>query len=218
MDDDATLLRRHIDGDRDAFGELVLRHRDRLWAVALRTLGDREEAADALQDALLSAFRAAGSYRGDAQVTTWLHRIVVNACIDRTRRRASRPTTVLDERTAAAVPDPRDDTATVDLRRELLSALAALPVEQAAALVLVDVEGHSVQEAAAMLEVPIGTVKSRCARGRTRLAVSLGHLRPERNPTAPQPVQPHEAAAEPVGEGEQRPPEQTVAGEEAQAP
>lgn len=189
MDDDAALLRRHATGDPDAFGELVLRHRDRLWAVALRTLGDREEAADALQDALLSAFRAAGTYRGEAQVTTWLHRIVVNACIDRTRRRAARPTVPLDESTHA-VPDPRDATAEVDLRSELAAALARLPVEQAAALVLVDVQGHSVEEAARILEVAEGTVKSRCSRGRAKLAVTLGHLRPTRNPAALTPVQP----------------------------
>lgn len=189
MDDDATLLRRHAEGDPDAFGELVRRHRDRLWAVALRTLGDREEAADALQDALLSAFRAAGTYRGDAQVTTWLHRIVVNACIDRTRRRATRPTVPLDEATHA-LPDPRDATAEVDARDELLAALAELPVEQAAAIVLVDVEGHSVEQAALILDVAEGTVKSRCSRGRARLAVRLGHLRPGRNPDPAGPVQP----------------------------
>ena len=189
MDDDATLLRRHAEGDPEAFDELVRRHRDRLWAVALRTLGDREEAADALQDALLSAFRAAGSYRGDAQVTTWLHRIVVNACIDRTRRRAARPTVPLDEATRA-VPDPRDATAELDDRDELLAALAELPAEQAAAIVLVDVEGHSVEQAALILEVAEGTVKSRCSRGRARLALRLGHLRPGRNPSPDQPVQP----------------------------
>lgn len=189
MEDDAALLRRHAAGDPEAFGELVLRHRDRLWAVALRTLGDREEAADALQDALLSAFRAAGSYRGDAQVTTWLHRIVVNACIDRTRRRAARPTVPLDEATHA-VPDPRDATAEVDLRSELAAALASLPVEQAAALVLVDVQGYSVEETARILDVAEGTVKSRCSRGRARLAVTLGHLRSTRNPHPTPAVQP----------------------------
>src|SRR4051795_6340329 len=91
---DQDLLALHVDGDPDAFGELVRRHRDRLWAVAVRTLGDREEAADALQDALLSAFRAGrgAAFRGDAAPTTWLHRIVVNACLDRVRRRAARPT------------------------------------------------------------------------------------------------------------------------------
>ena len=102
-------MSRHADGDDEAFAELVRRHRDRLWAVALRTLGDREEAADALQDALLSALRAgrAGSFRGDAAVTTWLHRIVVNACLDRVRRRSARPADPLGE-DAARLPDPTD--------------------------------------------------------------------------------------------------------------
>ena len=88
---DAELLRRHVTGDADAFGQLFLRHRDRLWAVALRTMGDADEAADALQDAMISAFRRAADFRGDSAVTTWLHRIVVNACLDRMRRRAARP-------------------------------------------------------------------------------------------------------------------------------
>ena len=88
--DDRTLLAAHIDGDPEAFGTLFGRHRDRLWAVALRTTGDPEEAADALQDAMIAAFRRAASYRGDAAVTTWLHRVVVNACLDRLRRRKVR--------------------------------------------------------------------------------------------------------------------------------
>src|SRR5215469_17831122 len=74
---DNELLRRHVAGDGEAFGKLFLRHKDRLWAVALRTLGDAEEAADALQDAMISAFRQASGFRGDSAVTTWLHRIVV---------------------------------------------------------------------------------------------------------------------------------------------
>src|SRR6266704_2034008 len=94
---DADQLRDHVDGDPRAFAELVRRHRDRLWAVALRTLGDREDAADAVQDALVSAYRAADRFRGDSAVTTWLHRIVVNACLDRVRRRQARPTVPLPE-------------------------------------------------------------------------------------------------------------------------
>src|SRR5258708_23135968 len=86
------LLRRQVAGDAEAFGELFRRHRDRLWAVALRTVCDPEEAADALQDAMVSAFRRAGDFRGESAVTTWLHRIVVNASLDRLRRRAARPT------------------------------------------------------------------------------------------------------------------------------
>lgn len=94
---DQELLARHVEGDPDAFGELVRRHRDRLWAVALRTLGDREEAADAVQDALVSAYRAAHTFRGQAAVTTWLHRITVNACLDRARKAASRKTAPVDD-------------------------------------------------------------------------------------------------------------------------
>src|SRR5262245_44798512 len=110
---DKELLRRHAEGDPDAFPELVHRHRDRMWAVALRTLGDPEEAADALQEAFLSAYRAAGRFRGDAAVTTWLHRIVVNACLDRLRRKSVRPATPMgDDATFDAVapkmPDPTD--------------------------------------------------------------------------------------------------------------
>ncbi|MGW7350249.1 RNA polymerase sigma factor SigM [Streptomyces sp. Z26] len=182
--DDRELLARHVAGDPDAFGEIVRRHRDRLWAVALRTLGDREEAADAVQDALISAYRAAHTFRGQSAVTTWLHRITVNACLDRVRKAASRrssPTDdterleqLLDPEESAAVPAERQD-----LHRQLLAALAQLPVEQRAALVLVDMQGYPVAEAAAVLDTAVGTVKSRCARGRARLLPLVSHLRPD---------------------------------------
>jgi RNA polymerase sigma-70 factor (ECF subfamily) len=180
---DAELLARHVAGDPEAFGELVRRHRDRLWAVALRTLGDREEAADAVQDALVSAFRSAHTFRGQSAVTTWLHRITVNACLDRVRRAASRRTApVADEANFEALMEPHESAAAPaergELHRELLAALATLPVEQRAALVLVDMQGYPVAEAAAVLDVPTGTVKSRCARGRARLLPLLTHLRP----------------------------------------
>src|SRR5690348_17758791 len=100
---DAELLRRHLAGDTEAFGELFRRHRDRLWAVALRTVCDPEEAADALQDAMISAFRRAGDFRGESAVTTWLHRIVVNASLDRLRRRAARPAPSGDEQAFEAL-------------------------------------------------------------------------------------------------------------------
>ncbi|MFD8948719.1 RNA polymerase sigma factor SigM [Streptomyces xanthophaeus] len=181
-DSDADLLARHAAGDPDAFGELVRRHRDRLWAVALRTLGDREEAADAVQDALVSAYRAAHTFRGESAVTTWLHRITVNACLDRARKAASRRTAPLDDtdrlerllepHESAEAPAERQD-----LHRELLAALSTLPQEQRAALVLVDMQGYPVAEAARILNVPTGTVKSRCARGRAKLVPLLTHLR-----------------------------------------
>ena len=179
---DAELLRAHVAGDRQAFGVLVTRHRDRLWAVALRTTGDAEEAADALQEALISAHRRAGGFRGDAAVTTWLHRIVVNSCLDRLRRarvRAADPLPEdLEHRTrlspAAATPqDPAAEVLAHERRDRVLAALTTLPPEQRAALVLVDMEGFPVAEAAQVLEVPVGTVKSRCSRGRSRLAELL---------------------------------------------
>ncbi|WP_307172766.1 RNA polymerase sigma factor SigM [Streptomyces sp. B3I7] len=179
---DQDLLSRHVEGDHEAFGELVRRHRDRLWAVALRTLGDREEAADAVQDALVSAYRAAHTFRGRSAVTTWLHRITVNACLDRARKVASRRTSpvedserleqLLEPHESASAPAERNE-----VNRELLQALATLQADQRAALVLVDMQGYSVAEAARILDVPTGTVKSRCARGRARLLPLLTHLR-----------------------------------------
>ena len=170
---DAELLRRHVTGDAEAFGQLFLRHRDRLWAVALRTMGDADEAADALQDAMISAFRRAADFRGDSAVTTWLHRIVVNACLDRMRRRAARPVAGdldLLARTPQAAPDQ-------DVALDVLAALRTLVPDQRAALVMVDMLGYSVADTAEILGVSPGTVKSRCARGRARLLPQLAHLR-----------------------------------------
>lgn len=167
--DDRALMAEHVAGDPDAFGEIFRRHKDRMWAVALRTCRDPEVAADAVQDGFISAFRRAESYRGDAAVTTWLHRIVVNACLDRLRR--NKPTSELPEYDLA---DDRDHHAGVDAAIDVHKALARLPEGQRAALVLVDMHGLSVAEAAAVLEVAEGTVKSRCARGRTALAEILG--------------------------------------------
>jgi RNA polymerase sigma-70 factor (ECF subfamily) len=91
---DGVLLRRHVQGDPDAFGLLFKRHSGRLWAVALRIACDPDDAADALQDAMISAFRRAGDFRGESAVTTWLHRIVVNASLDLLRRRSARTVSV----------------------------------------------------------------------------------------------------------------------------
>lgn len=194
---DAELLAAHCAGDPAAFTEIVRRHRDRLWAVALRTTGNPEEASDALQDALISAYRRADSFRGDAAVTTWLHRIVVNASLDRLRRRAVRSWVPLPDEGAGEgsatlvddhrLADPRAAAETSETVREVRAALDTLPPDQRAAIVLVDLEGWSVEEAARMLDCPTGTVKSRCFRGRAKLAERLAHLR---NPEAAGPVVP----------------------------
>ncbi|MEN3359238.1 MAG: polymerase sigma-70 factor, subfamily [Mycobacteriales bacterium] len=192
---DVELLRAHADGDPLAFEVLVRRHRDRMWAVALRTLRDPEEAADALQEALISAYRAAGSFRAESAVTTWLHRIVVNACLDRVRRRQARPTVTLPDEGPGEPADRRDQLAERDTAMAVDAALGRLPIEQRSAITLVDIEGYSVAETARILGVAEGTVKSRCARGRAKLAVLLGHLR---NLDAPATVPAKSSAGEEV--------------------
>jgi RNA polymerase sigma-70 factor (ECF subfamily) len=202
---DQDLLRAHVDGDPDAFGELFARHRDRLWAVALRTMGNPDDAADGLQDGMVAAFRRAASFRGEAAVTTWLHRVVVNACLDRLRaakiRRFEALPDDVDDRGTVVATASRDDrpeeaAEVAERRRRVLGALATLPPEQRAALVLVDMEGYPVSEVAEMLGCAEGTVKSRCSRGRTRLAGLLGDLHhpagdpPHGNPPPDGPVQP----------------------------
>ena len=186
---DHELLQAHVAGDPDAFATLFRRHRDRLWAVALRTMGNPEDAADGLQDGMIAAYRRAGSFRGEAAVTTWLHRVVVNACLDRLRaakvRRAEPLPEDLDDfgdrgslSTSTAEADPADLAVADERRRMVLAALDQLPADQRAALVLVDMEGYPVAEVAEMLDCAVGTVKSRCSRGRVRLASLLGVLRP----------------------------------------
>lgn len=222
---DAELLRAHVEGDPDAFGVLFRRHRDRLWAVALRTTGNPEDAADGLQDGMVAAYRRAGSFRGEAAVTTWLHRVVVNACLDRLRaakvRRADPLPDDLDDwgdrgssvTATAEAADPADLAVSDERRRVVLDALAQLPAEQRAALVLVDMEGYPVADVAVMLDCAVGTVKSRCSRARARLAPLLGVLRPggdpdhlpPRNHDAARPVGPVDGSRAPPGAGADQP-------------
>jgi len=168
---DAELLAAHVAGDRYAFAELFHRHHRQLHRLARLTSRNPEDAADALQDAMLSAHRGAGSFRHDAAVSSWLYRIVVNACLDRLRRSKTHPTTTLDDVYPVADRSAQVETAIVVQR-----ALMRLPVEQRAAVVAVDMRGYSIADTARMLGVAEGTVKSRCARARARLAALLGYL------------------------------------------
>jgi RNA polymerase sigma-70 factor, ECF subfamily len=168
---DAELLAAHVGGDRYAFEELFYRHHRQLLRLAALTSRNPEDAADALQDAMLSAHRSAGSFRHDAAVSSWLYRIVVNACLDRLRRTKAQPTVALDDGYAVA-----DRTSQVDTAIVVQRALMRLPVEQRAAVVAVDMQGYSIADTARMLGVAEGTVKSRCARARARLAIVLGYL------------------------------------------
>lgn len=167
---DAELLVAHAAGDRHAFAELFGRHRDRLQRVARRTCAP-EDAADALQEAMLAAHRGAGSFRHQCAVGTWLHRIVVNACLDRLRHNKINHTVDLEE-TAHPTLDHGDR---VDAAVMVHAALAQLPPAQRAVLYAVELHGYSVAATARLLGIPEGTVKSRAARGRRRMAGLLGH-------------------------------------------
>jgi RNA polymerase sigma-70 factor (ECF subfamily) len=173
VDADDMPVRLGLDEVEDTDTELLRRH----------VAGDPEDAADALQEAMISAFRRAGDFRGESAVTTWLHRIVVNAAVDRLRRRPGRGARWP---AAQAVPDDRAadgprampySVESAELRLDVNAALRKLPHQQRTALVLVDMLGYPVADVGEMLGVSVGTVKSRCARGRARLLPYLSHLR-----------------------------------------
>jgi RNA polymerase sigma-70 factor (ECF subfamily) len=164
----------HVAGDPYAFEELFHRHHRQLYRLAHLTSRNPDDAADALQDAMLSAHRSAPAFRHDASVSSWLYRIVVNSCLDRLRRNKFHAATPLhDDVHPVGDPAPRVDTALVIER-----ALMRLPVEQRAVVVAVDMRGYSIAETARLLGVPEGTVKSRCSRARAKLAKTLSYFSP----------------------------------------
>ena len=170
---DAELLAAHVAGDPLAFATLVGRHHDYLRRLAVRTSYNHADAQEALQEALLSAHRRAHTFRHACPVRGWLYRIVVNACLDKMRaqklRTHSELTPVLHERISARDHFHQDPIWAL----VVAEALAELPTEQRDAIVVVDMLSCSVAEAAHLLAVPPGTVKSRCSRGRARLSSLL---------------------------------------------
>lgn len=175
--DDATLIEQYLAGDVDAFDTLMRAHEDRVFSICLRMLRDREAALDATQETFITVFRKADRFAGRSAFSTWLYRVAVNTCYDvsrRTRRRRSDP---LPEGLDPADPSSADGYAAADLRPQIEEALAALPAEFRAAVILADLEGLALDTVAEALGAPIGTVKSRVFRGRRLLAESLGNLR-----------------------------------------
>ena len=168
---DEALVARAQRGDRDAFDELVRRHRDRVYAVVLRLTRNPADADDALQDAFLNAYRALHRFDRRARFSTWLYRIATNAAFDVIgRRKAAR---ALDEEGTPEPVAPGDPFVQAGQRRALEAALGALPEEFRVAVLLCDVAGLGTGEAAGVLDVPEGTVKSRVFRARAMLAVAL---------------------------------------------
>ena len=174
---DDLLVRRAANGDGAAFTELVRRHERRVYAVALRMLGREEDALDATQDALLTVYRKVGQFRGESAFTTWLHRITVNACYDILRKRARQPVLHLadedgPEREQGAPVEDHASAVAGDI--DAARALQEVPEDFRAVLILADVHDLPYEEIAEILEVPIGTVKSRAYRGRIALARAMG--------------------------------------------
>ena len=166
-DADVELALRAASGDEVAFVEIVRRYDLGLRRLAFRLLGDRDAMDDVLQEAYLKAFTSIARFRGDASPRTWLYRIVYNACLDHIRRRRRQPV-------AQFVDAPiRDASEQTDLRLSLAEALAGLAPDERAAVLLVDAEGLTYEEAAAVIGVPAGTIASRLSRARASLRRSL---------------------------------------------
>lgn len=173
IDVDQRVVARARQGDHGAFRELVGHYDAGLRALAYRLLGDRHRMDDVLQDAYLKAYRALPSFRGDASPGTWLYRITYNACIDELRRR--RNVVQLPLERAEDHPDPHGDVgARAGDRAVLAQALDTLPPDQRAVVLLVDAKGFDYADAAAVLGIPEGTVRSRLSRARARLRRALG--------------------------------------------
>lgn len=165
-------------GDRAAMDALLRRHHGRIWAVCRRLAGNDADAADATQEALLRIVRRLGTFDGRARFTTWAHRVATNACLDELRRRRRRPEPGLPDDDPDGGRATADADAAVDhevaVRLTVDAGLAQLPEEFRVPLVLRDLGGHDYAEIAAILDLPAGTVRSRIARGRRRLAGVLG--------------------------------------------
>ncbi len=171
--EDAQLVSSFLEGDQHSFEQLMRAHEDRVFAVCLRILTDREAALDAVQETFITVYRKAQQFSGKSAFSTWLYRVAVNTCYDQLRRERRHQSQPLPETNDP--PDTRsgDSLESIELRPDLERALAALAPEFRAAIVLSDLEGLPLQAVAEALDVPIGTVKSRVFRGRRMLAEHL---------------------------------------------
>jgi len=178
--DEAALIQDALHGDFDAFNRLVLAYQDMVYYQAYRMMGEPQGAEDATQEAFISAFRKLKSYRGGS-FKAWLLRIVTNACYDELRRQKRRPTTPLEPLDADEdeiespnwladdSESPEEAAARAELNEAIQHCLADLPEDFRAAVVLVDLQGLDYSEAAQAIGKPLGTIKSRLARARSRL-------------------------------------------------
>ncbi|MDD6882680.1 MAG: sigma-70 family RNA polymerase sigma factor [Eubacteriales bacterium] len=177
--DEARLLKSAANGDSAAFSTLMEAHERRMFAVALRMCGNHEDAQDCLQEAMLRVYRALASFKGQSSFSTWVYRVTMNTCLDELRRRKMRKTTSLDGlldsgwSPAEELDTPEHNAIRSEQRRTIERAIAALPEDMRAAIVLRDIQGFSYDDIAGMLDTNVGTIKSRISRGREKLRETL---------------------------------------------
>lgn len=183
---EAVLVEQSRTGNVDAYASLVGIHQDRIYQLTYRITGNREDAWDAAQNAFLRAHRSLKTFRGTASFSTWLHRIAVNAALDIVRRRPvpygtgqQRHPSLEDAASAhATAGDPLDEVERRDVQQRIHKAIVSLPTDHRVVVVLRDIQGFAYDEIARILQVPIGTVRSRLSRGREALRVMLADLAP----------------------------------------
>ncbi|MBQ8507952.1 MAG: sigma-70 family RNA polymerase sigma factor [Clostridia bacterium] len=173
------LIERASGGDPSAFNQLMAAHEKRMYAVALRMFSNREDAQDCLQEAMLRVYRSIGGFKGQSSFSTWVYRITMNTCLDELRRKKNKQNTSLDGLLDMGWSPtdegdvPEKHAVRSELRREIRSAIRELPEDMRSAVVLRDIQGFSYDEIAQMLEVNVGTIKSRISRAREKLRGKL---------------------------------------------
>jgi RNA polymerase sigma-70 factor (ECF subfamily) len=188
---DAQLIKRFLAGEVQSFDELMDAHEDRVFAVCLRMLRDREAALDATQETFITVFRKVGTFAGKSAFSTWLYRVAVNTCYDALRRQKRRAAGAMPEHHDPPDVGAEDEILAAEIRPDIESALRKVPIEFRSVLVLVDLEGMGQHDAAEVLGVAAGTVKSRLFRGRRLLAAELGNQ--SAPPGPPSDEEPHNA-------------------------
>ena len=177
--DEKKLIERAAAGHADAFNELMARHEQQMYAVALRMCARREDAQDCLQEAMLRVYRAIGSFKGQSSFATWLYRITMNTCLDEFRKKKDKQNTSLDSLLDVGWSpsdngcEPEKQALMREMREKMNGAIRELPEDMRAAVVLRDIQGFSYDEIAQTLEINVGTIKSRISRGREKLREKL---------------------------------------------
>ncbi len=175
MDREKELLKRAAQGDTSAFNDLLSAHEQKMYAVCFRMCSNEYDAQDCLQEAMLRAYKALPKFKGESAFSTWLYRIAMNTCLDALRRRKAQANTSLDSLLSEGwspqsdSESPDEHVIRLERSRILQAAIAELPEEMRSAIVLRDIQEMPYDEIAAILNVNIGTVKSRISRGREKL-------------------------------------------------